>query len=90
MPASAAGEERRDGGSIVRTARRFSEEEEEEEEDAATVTASTASATANSACVGSKNILSPTEITSKVIGGRDVAVFLLGGFDFLLEVEEAG
>lgn len=88
MPASAAGEERRDGGSIVRTARRFSDEEEEE--DAATVTASTASATANSACVGSKNILSPTEITSKVIGGRDVAVFLLGGFDFLLEVEEAG
>lgn len=87
MPASAAGEERRDGGSIVRTARRFSEEEEE---DAATVTASTASATANSACVGSKNILSPTEITSKVIGGRDVAVFLLGGFDFPLEVEEAG
>lgn len=88
MPASAAGEERRDGGSIVRTARRFSEEEEEEE--AATVTASTASATANSACVGSKNILSPTEITSKVIGGRDVALFLLGGFDFPLEVEEAG
>ena len=53
---------------MVRTASKFRWSVQEGEE--ATVTATTASATASSAWEGSKKMLSPTLITSKVIGGR--------------------
>lgn len=70
FPTSLAAADILDGGSIVLTASRSKPLSSPLLEDAPTVTASTASATASSEWVGSKNIFCPTDITRRVIGGR--------------------